>query len=105
MGLFQQLFGGKKADVSGRVSAALAAGATVVDVRGAHEFAGKHVPGAINIPHTEIGANLGRVGPKDSPVVLYCRSGARSGMAARVLRGAGYTDVVDVGAMSNFPKA
>lgn len=63
----------------------------ILDVRSVEEFAAGHVPGALNIPHTEVAdrleeiANLGEV-----EIVLYCRSGRRAGMAADVLRDAGY---------------
>lgn len=61
----------------------------VLDVRSADEYASGHVPGASNIPHDEVAARLAEV-PKDRPVVLYCRSGRRSGLAAEVLAGQGY---------------
>jgi rhodanese-related sulfurtransferase len=61
----------------------------VLDVRSADEYVSGHVPGATNIPHDEVAARLAEV-PKDRPVVLYCRSGRRSGLAAEVLAGQGY---------------
>ena len=103
MSFFSQLFGGGRPDNTQQVRAALSAGARIVDVRSEHEFAGQHVPGAINIPHTDIGNQLAKVGRKDVPVIVYCRSGGRSASAARVLSSNGYTQVIDVGAMSNFP--
>ena len=102
MGLLSNLFGGT--DHTEAVRNALAQGAPIVDVRGPHEFAGRHVPGAINIPHDQIAGHVDKLGPKSRPVVLYCRSGARSGMAARVLRSAGFAEVIDVGSIGNFPK-
>lgn len=70
-------------------------GARVVDVRTPAEFAEGHVPGAVNVPFDEIARRAGEVGPKDAPVVLYCRSGRRSGVAAETLRALGYTKVYD----------
>jgi rhodanese-related sulfurtransferase len=72
-----------------------ASGARVVDVRTPQEFADGHVPGAVNVPYDQIGSRLAEVGPKDAPIVLYCRSGRRSAVAAEALRGHGYTDVYD----------
>jgi rhodanese-related sulfurtransferase len=53
---------------------------TLLDVRSAAEFAGGHVPGAINVPLGEIG---GRLGEFDGEVWLICRSGSRSSGAAK----------------------
>ena len=61
----------------------------VLDVRSHEEFAAGHVPGAVNIPHDEVAARIAEV-PKDRPVVLYCRSGRRAGMAAQELAERGY---------------
>ena len=61
----------------------------VLDVRTADEYASGHVPGAVNIPYDQVGARLAEV-PKDRPVVLYCRSGRRAGLAAEVLKDQGY---------------
>jgi len=62
----------------------------VVDVREPHEFAGGHIPGAINLP-------LSRFRPEELPAgkraVLICLSGARSGAAARRARADGLADV------------
>jgi phage shock protein E len=74
------------------------AGALLVDVRSPEEFQGGHLPGATNIPHTEIVTGLAALGvPENSPVVLYCRSGNRSGMAMAGLQEAGYQRVMNAG--------
>ena len=44
----------------------------------------------------------GELGKKDQPIVVYCRSGARSGSAKRMLESAGFTAVYDLGAMSRW---
>jgi rhodanese-related sulfurtransferase len=71
-------------------------GASFVDVRSASEFANGNAPGTINIPLQELGSRLGEI-PKSAPVVLCCASGTRSGMAKRVLKKHGYTEVHNVG--------
>jgi rhodanese-related sulfurtransferase len=92
--------------VDGATAKALVdAGAKVVDVRTPEEFASGHVPGAVNIPYEEIAKRLAEVGPKDAPVVLYCRSGRRSGIAAEELTKAGYTKVFDLQAATAWPGA
>ena len=63
----------------------------VLDVRSAREFAGGHLPGAMNIPHTELRARLDEVrdAAAGRPVRVHCLSGFRSYLAHRVLAQAG----------------
>jgi|APIni6443716594_1056825.scaffolds.fasta_scaffold638707_1 rhodanese-related sulfurtransferase len=62
----------------------------LLDVRTPQEFAEGHVPGAVNVPHDQLASRLAGV-PKDKDVVIYCRSGRRSALAADVLRANGYS--------------
>ena len=64
----------------------------LVDVRSAAEYADGHLPGALNIPHTELRERLGEV-PRGRTVLVYCASGFRSYLALRVLRQRGWDDV------------
>lgn len=80
----------------------VAQGARLVDVRTAQEFATGHIPGAVNIPVQELGCRMGELDAKERPIVVYCRSGNRSGSAARILRSAGYSEVYDLGSMSRW---
>ena len=72
--------------------------AVIVDVRTAGEFASGHFPGAINIPHDRIveGLTASSV-PPSTPLVLYCRSGNRSGTAEATLRSAGFSQLQNGG--------
>jgi rhodanese-related sulfurtransferase len=71
----------------------LAAGNVVlVDVREPNEYAEGHIPGAVNIPIRTLAKNLDKL-PKDKPVVVYCRTGHRAGMATAALQLLGYTNV------------
>lgn len=81
----------------------IAAGATVVDVRTPGEFASGSYPKAKNIPLDALGERMGSL-PRDKPVVLFCASGARSGQALRMLKQAGFTDVVSAGGLSDMPR-
>lgn len=74
---------------------------TFVDVRTPEEYAGGHVPGAINIPLDEIQARLDEFKDMPKPLVAYCRSGARSGMATSILRQAGIQEVINGGGISD----
>jgi len=73
----------------------------IVDVRTAEEFAAGHFPGAINIPHEDIiqGIQKFNVG-KDQTVLLYCRSGNRSGQAEGRLQSAGFSGAKNVGGLN-----
>jgi phage shock protein E len=78
------------------------AGATIVDVRSEAEFGRGGYRGAINVPLQALSGRLHRI-PKDRPVVVYCASGSRSAMAARILRKAGYADVSNAGGLHHLP--
>ncbi len=91
-----------KPDVSAVDARALVRdGATLVDVRSEGEFAAGHVDGAINIPVDGIRDRLAEV-PRNKPVVLYCRSGMRSGRAAGILRDEGFVRVHNMGPMPSW---
>lgn len=62
----------------------------LLDVRSAAEFASGHIPGAVLMPLPELGGRVGEI-PAGRGVVCVCRSGHRSGMAARQLRARGYS--------------
>jgi rhodanese-related sulfurtransferase len=83
--------------------ALVASGAKVVDVRTPQEFASGHVPGAINIPFDEIGRRASEIGPASTPVVLYCRTGRRSGIAAEALQKAGFSKLYDFKSVTSWP--
>ncbi len=91
---------GMRGDVDGAEARKLVAdGARLIDVRSPEEFADGHLPGALNIPVGTLAARMGDVGPKEAPIVLYCRSGARSSRAARLLREHGFSHVRNLGPM------
>ncbi len=77
-------------------------GALLLDVRTPGEYGGGHLDGAVNIPVDGLEGRLAEVGPKDKPVVVYCASGHRSGIASRILRNAGFTQVLDLGSIDNW---
>jgi phage shock protein E len=71
------------------------AGALILDVRSEAEFGSGHVPGAINIPHDQLASRLPELDSEtDRPVIVYCQSGKRAGMASTVLLEAGHTNVL-----------
>lgn len=74
-----------------------APGVRLVDVREPHEYVGElgHVPGAALVPMQQVLAEAQRWAP-DEPVLLICRSGARSGRVAEVLARAGFSRVMNL---------
>lgn len=79
---------------------AIAAGATLLDVRTVDEFNDTHLPGAMNIPVGELGRSLASV-PKGKPVVVYCAVGSRAAAASVILTRAGF-EVMNLGGISNW---
>ncbi len=78
-------------------------GDMVIDVRTAEEFAAGHINGAINIPFDQIVPQLAKLNlAKDTDVVLYCRSGRRSGMAQNALVKQGYSKTYNAGGLDTL---
>lgn len=78
--------------------------AILIDVRTAEEYAERHAPLALHLPLDDILAGeigeLSRV-EKNTPIELYCRSGARSEKAKQALEADGFTDVVNLGGLDD----
>lgn len=70
----------------------LASRVQLIDVRGASEWSGGHLPHSRNIPLGDLPAAVESLDPNRS-IVVQCQSGARSTIAASVLERAGRTDV------------
>lgn len=75
----------------------------LVDVRTPMEFANGHPEGSVNIPLNTIQSNLVRFKNKKN-IILFCRSGNRSGQAAGILRSKGITDVYNGGSWKNVQR-
>ncbi len=73
--------------------AVAASGALVIDVRQPNEYEEGHIPGAVNIPLRELGANVDKI-PTDRQVFVYCKSGYRAGLAVSSLRMMGYDNAL-----------
>ena len=82
-----------QADLADRIVAQRAP--LILDVRTASEFASGHIPGAVNIPHTELPRRIGELdASSDGEIVVYCEVGGRAQKAASALRKAGFTEVL-----------
>ena len=80
------------------VSKLLEQGAVLVDVRTEDEFESGHLERAVHLPYQNILDLPDRIElEKDTPIVVYCQSGRRSGIAKETLVEAGYTRVFNAG--------
>ena len=77
----------------------------LIDVRTKEEYDESHLSKAINIPNEKIKSITENESiTKDTKIIVYCRSGARSKNSANELIKMGYNNVYDLGAMSNCSK-
>jgi rhodanese-related sulfurtransferase len=70
---------------------------SLVDVRSHGEFQSGHLPGAIHIPLDEVAAKMKEIAALPQPIILYCHSGHRSGIAADYLQQQGVEEVFNGG--------
>ena len=86
-----------------RLLALQSGGTPIIDVREPAEYAAGHVPGAVNIPrgvlefevdgHPAVNCHSDpALAHREQPVVLYCRSGGRSALAAEALKRLGFAE-------------
>jgi rhodanese-related sulfurtransferase len=76
-------------------------GAQLVDVRNPHEYQHGALPGSVNIPLTAMQRAIKQL-DKKTPVLLYCNSGQRSGMAKRLLEAYGFQQVHNMGSYNRL---
>lgn len=74
---------------------------TIVDVREPFEFMWGHAAGAVNIPLGKIPKRLEEFRKMEGPIVLYCRSGNRSGQAANYLKANGIAAAYNAGSLKS----
>ncbi|WP_050905847.1 rhodanese-like domain-containing protein [Vibrio campbellii] len=79
-------------------------GAMIVDVRTTQEFADGHLDNAVNFPLSELDKHFANV-DKDTQIVLYCRSGNRSGQAYQYLQSQGFTNLHNAGGLVEMQQA
>ena len=79
-------------------------GCIILDVRTREEYDQGHIPGAVLIPNTEIEAKAADLLPdKEQLILVYCRSGRRSKLAAQSLADLGYTNIREFGGILDWP--
>lgn len=76
----------------------------ILDVRTKNEYDQGHIPNALLIPNESIDSSIVEKLPsKEQTIYVYCRSGNRSKQAANKLLKMGYTDVIDIGGINDWP--
>ena len=79
-------------------------GYIILDVRTQEEYDEGHIPGAILIPNTEIKVRaVEELTDKDQLILVYCRSGRRSKLAAEILVVLGYPNIKEFGVIIDWP--
>lgn len=79
-------------------------GYIILDVRTQEEYDQGHIPGAIVISHEEIAEKAEEVlTDKNQLILVYCRSGRRSKIAAEALAELGYTNIKEFGGIIDWP--
>ena len=79
-------------------------GYIILDVREQDEYDAGHIPGAILIPYTQIKEKANEMlTDKDQLILVYCRSGRRSKIAAEALVELGYTNIKEFGGIIDWP--
>ena len=77
-------------------------GAILIDVRETNEYDEGHLDNSINISYTVIGDKIKYITTdKESKIVVYCKSGARSNKAYNTLKSLGYNNIYDLGSINN----
>ena len=93
MGFLSNLFGGQS---TSNLKSIIDEGAYLVDVRTPSEFAEGNVKGSVNIPLDTIANNLQKFSNKKN-IIVFCRSGNRSGQAKVILENNGVKNVTNGG--------
>jgi len=75
----------------------------LIDVRSSGEFSSGHIAGAISVPLDRLQTDISSIAPdKRTPLLLYCRSGARSGRACEILSSLGFRSVRNGGGIGSL---
>ena len=79
-------------------------GYVILDVREQDEYDAGHIPGAVLLSYTQIEEKAEELLPdKDQLILVYCRSGRRSKIAAEALVELGYTNIREFGGIIDWP--
>ena len=74
----------------------------LLDVRSPMEFESAHIPGAINIPLDIIEINIKDIATLPKPILVYCLSGGRSGVATSIIQQNGVSETYNGGGIDHL---
>ena len=77
-------------------------GAVLLDVRTEEEYRSGHIPGSVLLPLQSLNRVDTVAAGKQTPLFVYCRSGARSGRAVEALKKRGYEKAVNIGGVLGY---
>lgn len=97
MNIFKSLFGNSN---KANLEAIINEGAFLVDVRTPMEFSSQKIKGSVNIPLDQLSSQISKFKNKNN-IVVFCRSGNRSGQAKSILERNGITNVTNGGSVGN----
>lgn len=97
MNLFKSMFANNE---TANLETIIKEGAYLVDVRTAAEFSSGAIKGSVNIPLDKIASQLSKFKDKKN-IIVFCRSGNRSGQAKSILQRNGITNVINGGSFGN----
>jgi phage shock protein E len=100
-GIFKNIFSKK---ITIQMEKSIKEGAFLVDVRTPAEFAEGHVNGSINIPLDQVANQLDKFKEKEQ-IIVFCRSGNRSGQAKMILEQNGFKNVINGGTWQDVKEA
>ncbi|WP_394247193.1 rhodanese-like domain-containing protein [Vibrio profundi] len=92
------VFGSERAEIGWQW---IEQGALIVDVRTPQEFADAHLDNAFSYPLSELDTHFANI-DKNRPIILYCRSGNRSGKAFQYLTSKGFTNLHNAGGLNEM---
>ena len=77
----------------------------IIDARTEAEWNEGHLDGAVLIPYDRIAQGITtHASDKNTEIILYCRTGRRSGVALETLKNDGYSNLKNLGSMENAAK-
>ena len=77
-------------------------GALLLDVRTPQEYREGHIPGSKNVPLQQLDKISSVADNQNTPLFVYCHSGARSRQATAMLQSMGYTNVTNIGGITAY---
>jgi phage shock protein E len=100
-GIFKNIFSKK---ITIQMEKSIKEGAFLVDVRTPSEFTEGHVKGSTNIPLDQVANQLDKFKEKEQ-IIVFCRSGNRSGQAKMILEQNGFKNVINGGTWQDVKEA